>query len=389
MTVIPTPASFDVQNYFQSVLTANVLAVDTDIFLDPVPTPTQGFLVIDPDNAATREIIFYSSKTATKVSVPNVTDGRGYDSTSPLAHAAGVKVIMAPVAQMIRGILDGSLVNDAARLYSLPHSEDSTRFVVTGCVPSGTVGQQTITVSAGTAYYLGRKYTVSSTALSTVGFSSATLKIYLLIDTANGTATPSATTGTIPAASLNLGLVTTDASALIATITTGGATGTSGPFYNVLRGNDFPQWRVMSPTTITGLTIGNGTGTGRSKRIGNTCFVQLRVTLGSTSVVTGALSFNNFVGANPLPSASQTTTYDHPTGAPAVVGQAAFWDSSATTTYDGVVYFSGAGPHSTVQIAAKTVSGANIIYTAISSTVPFTWATGDVIDFYMIYECAN
>lgn len=97
MTATPTD-NLAFQNFFQATLTADITASDTDIFLDTIPNGTEGFLVIEPDSATKREVIFYQSKTATKVVCPSAADGRGQDDTSATTHTSGATVIMAPVA---------------------------------------------------------------------------------------------------------------------------------------------------------------------------------------------------------------------------------------------------------------------------------------------------
>lgn len=84
------------ENFVDTTLTSDITADALDIFLDNVPTQDEGTLVIDPDSADNREIIYYSSKTATKVVCP--ANGRGYDNTTNTTHTAGTRVIMAPIA---------------------------------------------------------------------------------------------------------------------------------------------------------------------------------------------------------------------------------------------------------------------------------------------------
>lgn len=95
-------SNFDYDNFFSAKLTAPMTASDTDVFLDTIPTPSEGVLVIDWDVAASREIIFYNSKTASKVVCPSVANGRGFDDTSATTHLSGANVIMAPVRAWFR-----------------------------------------------------------------------------------------------------------------------------------------------------------------------------------------------------------------------------------------------------------------------------------------------
>lgn len=103
MSATPT-SNLAFQNFYSATLTADITASSTDIFLDTVPTGTEGFLVIEPDSSTAREIIYYNTKTATKVTCPSVADGRGQDSTTAGAHLTGSTVIMAPIAAMFNAL---------------------------------------------------------------------------------------------------------------------------------------------------------------------------------------------------------------------------------------------------------------------------------------------
>ena len=85
-------------NFFETTLSADATDSDTDIFLSDVPTESEGTLVINPDSTTNREIIYYNSKTSTKVVCPSAALGRGYDGTTATSHTSGTKVIMAPIA---------------------------------------------------------------------------------------------------------------------------------------------------------------------------------------------------------------------------------------------------------------------------------------------------
>jgi hypothetical protein len=104
MAASPT-TDLSFQNFFSAQLTGDLTASSTDIPMDNIPNGSEGFLVIDPDVALSREIIYYTSKTATKVVCPSVADGRGQDDTSATTHVTGATVIMAPVAAYFETLL--------------------------------------------------------------------------------------------------------------------------------------------------------------------------------------------------------------------------------------------------------------------------------------------
>lgn len=97
MAASPT-TNISFQNFFSAQLTADITASDVDIPMDAIPNGSEGFLVIEPDSASKREVIYYTSKTALKVVCPSAGDGRGQDDTSATTHANGSTVIMAPIA---------------------------------------------------------------------------------------------------------------------------------------------------------------------------------------------------------------------------------------------------------------------------------------------------
>lgn len=95
-------STWQAQNFFETTLSADCTDSDTDIFLTSVPDFSEGTLVIDPDSVTGREIIYYSSKTTTKVTCP--ANGRGYDNSTAGAHTSGTKVIMAPIADWFNSL---------------------------------------------------------------------------------------------------------------------------------------------------------------------------------------------------------------------------------------------------------------------------------------------
>jgi hypothetical protein len=99
------------ESFFQAQLTAGINETDLVIPLDNVPTPSEGFLVIEPTVAANREIIYYTSKGGSSVTVPSgAGNGRGYDGTTAVAHLQNAAVIMAPVAAMFETLQDGTAI---------------------------------------------------------------------------------------------------------------------------------------------------------------------------------------------------------------------------------------------------------------------------------------
>jgi hypothetical protein len=140
--------------------------------------------------------------------------------------------------------------------------------------------------------------------------------------------------------------------------------------------NEFEQiaWASYSPTP-TGITIGNGTVTALWKQIGKEIIVDAVITFGSTTSVTGAVSIS-------LP-ATAATRYG---SLFSVVDGVSALNDSGIATYVGVVFFNNST--STANIRVSNASGTYLATTELSSTVPFTWGTGDSIQTKFNYEPA-
>jgi hypothetical protein len=115
--------------------------------------------------------------------------------------------------------------------------------------------------------------------------------------------------------------------------------------------------------TWTNLTIGNATQTGRYKRSDGWCDISLTVTLGSTTTV----------GTDP-----QFTLPVATAGMPAGALSVAALDLSPIARYVGSHAAVGAAG-TTVDLSILAASGSYAQFAAITASVPFTWATGDVI----------
>lgn len=133
---------------------------------------------------------------------------------------------------------------------------------------------------------------------------------------------------------------------------------------NVLGGT----WSTWSPT-ISGLTVGNGTSVARWVNGPKAVDFSWMFTFGSTSAVTGALKIT-------LPATAKSANQGF--------GDAAAFDTSAGFYYP---MFGTTIDTSTINIwTGPTTAGGR--YINIGSTVPFTWAAGDVVAISGRYEAA-
>ena len=90
------------ENFFVTKLGTAIGAADTTITLDLVPTVTSGYLVIDPKNSSTREIIRFTGVSGSTIT--GVT--RGLSPTPASPHLSGAIVQMNVVAQDLEDALN-------------------------------------------------------------------------------------------------------------------------------------------------------------------------------------------------------------------------------------------------------------------------------------------
>jgi hypothetical protein len=108
-----TPAlGFD--NFYTSTLSSGITASDTTIYLNALPTATEGYLVIEPDSSTQREIIYYTSKGANFVTLPSAAAGRGVGATTAQSHSSGVTAQMNVVAEHFEALQDGTAIGTGA-----------------------------------------------------------------------------------------------------------------------------------------------------------------------------------------------------------------------------------------------------------------------------------
>lgn len=125
------------------------------------------------------------------------------------------------------------------------------------------------------------------------------------------------------------------------------------------------EWQTWSPTVVN-LTVGNGTTVARYARVGDIVHLYYEFILGSTSSVGSGVRVEYPV-----------TPRDEPTGA----GQL---QDTGSVFYPCTVYHSA----SDMKLGAHTASGSYAQISQVTSTVPFTWTTGDRIVFNITYEAA-
>lgn len=137
-------------------------------------------------------------------------------------------------------------------------------------------------------------------------------------------------------------------------------------------------WRIIfqpstsyTPTGSGAITTGNGTYTAAYSRSGDSVTVRGQFVLGSTSAIgSGQATLS-------LPVTADTSAQ--------TLGSALFFDQSANNVYPAVVLINSGVGSSSMVVGNMNGAGGT---TAVSSSVPFTWATSDAIYFTTTYLAA-
>lgn len=132
----------------------------------------------------------------------------------------------------------------------------------------------------------------------------------------------------------------------------------------------FPQWFNFTPN-FPGTTLGSGTVAGFFAMCGKVVHLRASFTLGAGSAVSAAQLT--------LPITSATYTVNE------TFGSSSMNDVSAGTFNIGPVIWAST---TTITLGCINASGTYGALSGTSSVVPFTWATGDVMQFNLTYRAA-
>jgi hypothetical protein len=125
-------------------------------------------------------------------------------------------------------------------------------------------------------------------------------------------------------------------------------------------------WTTWTPT-YSNFTVGNAAVTARYQQIGKTVNFSLRVILGSTSAVTGAIGFS-------LPANNANSD---------IYVNGAIYDTGTQNFASTGILFSGS-----CFIRLLPANGTYTGIDAVSATTPMTWTTGDIFFSNGSYEVA-
>lgn len=131
-------------------------------------------------------------------------------------------------------------------------------------------------------------------------------------------------------------------------------------------------WGTWSPT-LTNITIGDGSIQARYTQVGKLVCFRLKLGFGSTTSFSGSPTFSLPVTAVLL---TGTSTEHFGTGIALDAGGAAYMIRAYLSSATAVVAH------------AEVASGTYLTNAAMSATVPFTWATGDLLQINGTYEAA-
>jgi hypothetical protein len=132
-------------------------------------------------------------------------------------------------------------------------------------------------------------------------------------------------------------------------------------------------WVAYTPT-LGNMSIGDGTIEASYKKIASLVVVKAIITLGSTSSITGIVTFSH-------PVTSVSTDIGTPLGNAVMVdGSIVYPAFVVVNNATASVQFRVFGASSTY----ATTSAAS----RVNATVPFTWASGDIMRFQYAYEAA-
>lgn len=132
-------------------------------------------------------------------------------------------------------------------------------------------------------------------------------------------------------------------------------------------------WKSYTPT-LSNVTLGTGyTLSAAWAQLGELVVVNFYFALGATSAITGDVSFSL-----PVNHASSNRSIS--------AGLATVVDASPAARYAGTVLLSGTPGYAFIRVMNS--AGTYVTNTALSATVPITFATSDALSANVIYEAA-
>jgi hypothetical protein len=256
----------------------------------------------------------------------------------------------------------GTLPASASDISSNPETRESETvgdLVASGLIWSLTSGL-TGTMTSGVAYVSGKRLQVA--AVTSNAFT-ASRDTYVYVDS-NGAIQYSPQTNNAAQPATPAGYV------MLAKVVTNGSTITN--IYD-LRPTSVGSARRTWNVSWTNLTLGNGTVTARYTQVGKNVDAELTIVFGSTTAVTGAVSFS-------LPTVS-VSTYNtlH-----SVLG-VAYFDKPGSESYSGVTLWATSG--TATAFVPNSPTDTRLVQLSASKPIG-TLAAGTIFSFNLRYEAA-
>ena len=133
-------------------------------------------------------------------------------------------------------------------------------------------------------------------------------------------------------------------------------------------------WSSWTPTW-TNLTVGNGMVDFKYTRIGKTIHIRGKFVFGSTSSISGNVAF------------TAPVNYHSGYNVRTVIGNLSIEDAG-TASYFGYVRINDSASSNLLQFGISNTGSTYASYTAMTSSVPMTWANGDQLMISATYEAA-